>query len=407
VRSISKEHFPACSLLVCANSPLIYVIVIPYPGFLIYLGTVNQTTLNHAMNYRFITPILITHILLCLLACNRENKTSADNDDNTSKVKLLEKDFIFGDDRPFAQCHASTVLRTDDGKFLVAWFGGTHEKHDDVGIWLSKGQPGNWSTPSEVAKIREDAHWNPVLFKDLSGSITLFFKVGKTIDFWETWYKVSKDNGQTWSEAKELVPGDKGGRGPVRNKPIILSDGTWLAPASNELNKVWNAFVDRSEDGGRTWVESEFVQLKRDSAFGEGVIQPALWESAPGKVHMLLRSSAGVICRSDSDDYGKTWSPVYKTDLPNPNSGIDVTRLEDKTLVLIFNPDNNNWGSRSPICLAISRDNGKTWDRAAELDRGAEEDEFSYPSIISFGDTVAVTYTWKRQRIAFWLGKII
>src|SRR3546814_13002149 len=67
--------------------------------------------------------------------------------------------------------------------------------------------------------------------------------------------------------------------------------------------------------------------LKRDSAFGEGVIQPALWESAPGKVHMLLRSSAGVICRSDSEDYGKTWSPVYKTDLPNPNSGIDATKL--------------------------------------------------------------------------------
>ena len=51
---------------------------------------------------------------------------------------MLAKDFIFGDDRPFAQCHASTVLRTDDEKFLVAWFGGTHEKHDDVGIWVAR-----------------------------------------------------------------------------------------------------------------------------------------------------------------------------------------------------------------------------------------------------------------------------
>lgn len=317
------------------------------------------------------------------------------------QIEVVSKDFIFGDHRPFPQCHASTVLRTDDGKFLVAWFGGTREKHPDVGIWLSKGKPGHWSTPVEIAKIREDAHWNPVLFRDPSGTITLFFKVGKEIDFWETWYKVSNDDGETWSEARELVPGDRGGRGPVRNKPIVLSNGTWLAPASNELQEVWNAFVDRSEDAGKTWVESDFLKVNRDSILEEGVIQPALWESESGKVHMLLRSSTGVICRSDSEDYGKTWSPVYKTTLPNPNSGIDVTRLEDNTLVLIFNPASENWGARSPISAAASRDNGYTWDPILELERGDVEDEFSYPSVISFSDTVVVTYTWKRERIAF------
>ncbi len=354
-------------------------------------------------NFSICVITLASSVLLA--ACNsKQDKTKEEM--SAATIKEIKSGYIFGDDRPFAQCHASTVLRTDDGKFLVAWFGGTYEKHDDVGIWLSKGTPGNWSAPKEVAKIREDAHWNPVLFKDPSGAITLFFKVGKVIDFWETWVKVSRDNGDTWSEAKELVPGDKGGRGPVRNKPIVLSNGTWLAPASNELKGVWNAFVDRSEDGGKTWTESEFVKLERDSSFGEGVIQPTLWESEPGKVHMLLRSSAGVICRSDSEDYGKTWSPVYKTDMPNPNSGIDVTKLEDNTLVLIFNPDDENWGSRSPISLAVSKDNGHTWDPVIELDRGDVEDEFSYPSVISFGDTVAVTYTWKRQRIAFWMGKI-
>lgn len=360
------------------------------------------------MKHQYFSALKITAICIGILTgCNSKTKMADDNM-NTNTVIKVAHDFVFGDDRPFPQCHASTVLRTADEKFLVAWFGGTHEKHDDVGIWLSKGEPGNWSAPVEVAKIREDAHWNPVLFQDPSGEIILFFKVGKTIDFWETWYKVSSDNGATWSEAKDLVAGDKGGRGPVRNKPVVLSDGSWLAPASNELNKVWNAFVDRSEDGGKTWNTSEFLEVNRDSIVGEGVIQPALWESAPGKVHMLLRSSAGVICRSDSEDYGKTWSPVYKTTLPNPNSGIDVTKLENNTLVLIFNPDDKNWGSRSPVSLAVSNDNGYTWDPVIELERGSddEDDEFSYPSVISFGDTLAVTYTWQREKIAFWLGVV-
>lgn len=322
-------------------------------------------------------------------------------------ILQIQHGFVFGDERQFGQAHASTILRTKDHQYLVAWFGGTHEKHDDVGIWLSKGKPGNWSAPIEVAKIRDDAHWNPVLFRT-PDEIILFFKVGKTIDLWETWVMTSVDEGVTWSAARELVPGDQGGRGPVRNKPIVLSDGTWLAPASDEKKEVWNAFVDISHDAGKTWTRSPFLELNRDSIPGEGVIQPTLWESAPGKVHMLLRSSAGVICRSDSKDYGKTWTPVYKTKLPNPNSGIDLTVVgpaEKQTLVLVYNNSTGNWSDRFPISLILSHDNGHTWESGIDIETGSGEDEFSYPSIISYGDTVALTYTWKRQRVAFWEGK--
>lgn len=316
-------------------------------------------------------------------------------------VTSLASDFVFGDVRAFAQAHASTLARTADGKFLVAWFGGTHEKHDDVGIWLTKGVPGSWSTPIEVAKVREDPHWNPVLFSGSSGEITLYFKVGKTIDNWETWVMKSSDNGESWTTPAELVKGDRGGRGPVRNKPIQLSDGTLLAGASKETGGVWDAFVDRSEDGGNSWSKSGFLPIDRTVVTGEGIIQPTLWESAPGKVHMLLRSSAGFVCRSDSDDGGVTWSPVYATALPNPNSGIDLTRLSSGWLALAFNNSSGNWGPRTPLSLAVSTDNGTTWPTIADIDSGTEGEEFSYPAIISYGDTVAVTYTWKRQRIAF------
>lgn len=351
--------------------------------------------------------ILIFTLLLAMtmLSCGKRTRsTSLVPSMKPDSLIAITKDFVFGDDRPFAQCHASTLVRTDDNNFLIAWFGGTREKHDDVGIWLSKGVPGKWSRPIEVVKLREDAHWNPVLFKTPSGTIILYFKVGRIIDEWETWFMTSHDQGSSWTVAQELVPGDKGGRGPVRNKPIILSNGTWLAPASNEKNDTWNAFVDRSEDEGNTWKASPFLSLNRDSIPGEGIIQPTLWESAPGKVHMLLRSSSGFICRSDSEDFGKTWSDVYKTTVPNPNSGIDLTKLEDGTLILVYNRDGRNWGARRPLSIAVSQDNGKTWKPSMDIETGNEGDEFSYPSIISFGDTVALTYTWKRQRIGFWMG---
>lgn len=360
------------------------------------------------MQKRLMFVSVLSVVAFVLLMGMNANRVSVSHHDDGSPVsfQLLAAEHVFGNERPFPQCHASTLVRTGDHKFLIAWFGGTHEKHNDVGIWLSKGNPGAWSAPVEIAKLREEPHWNPVLFKTPGGEIILYFKVGRTIDTWETWYMITADDGKTWSEAKELVPGDRGGRGPVRNKSIILSNGTWLAPASNELNRVWNAFVDRSEDKGKTWKATSFIPLDRSVITGEGVIQPTLWESKPGHVHMLLRSSAGVICRSDSKDYGKVWSLVYKTTLPNPNSGIDLTKLSDGTLVLIFNKDSKNWGARQPVSMAISKDNGLTWPYTTDLETGVRGDEFSYPAVISYGDTVAGTYTWKRQSVAFWMGTV-
>ncbi len=343
-------------------------------------------------------------ILVLFISCTGKKKFSHEEERKAVKVQAeshLVKDFVFGDDRPFAQCHASTLVKLKPEGFLIAWFAGTAEKNPDVGIWMSKGKPGNWSKPVQLAKVRQDAHWNPVLFRAPSGEIYLFFKVGKTIDKWETWVMISQDEGETWSKAHELVPGNQGGRGPVKNKPIVLSDGTWIAGASDESGKYWEVFVDRSQDNGKSWQATGYLEMDHANLKGKGVIQPTLWESEPGKVHMLVRSSEGYIYRSDSEDYGKTWTPLYKTDLPNPNSGIDLAKMADGTLILAYNPDSKNWGARAPLTLALSFDNGNTWPRQLDIEKGGEDDEFSYPSIISWDESFAVVYTWQRQRVGF------
>lgn len=342
---------------------------------------------------------------LIVLAFIVQSCNHSGNSDTSNKAEiandLVVKEFLFGDDEPYPECHASTVLHLEGDNYLAAWFGGTKEKDDDVGIWLTKGEPGKWRKTIEVAKINNDAHWNPVLFKAPDGKIYLYFKVGKTIPDWQTYVKVSEDEGETWSDAEEMIKGDIGGRGPVRCKPIVLSNGTWLAGASNEQG-LWNTFFDRSEDNGETWEATSYVELDRDEITGKGIIQPTIWESTPGEVHALLRSTSGSICRTDSKDYGKTWSKVYKIDLPNPNSGIDVTKLSDGTLLLIYNPTDQNWGSRGKLSLALSFDNGNTWTKKLEVENSEEKAEFSYPAIINHDGKIALTYTWNRKKIAFW-----
>ena len=117
---------------------------------------------------------------------------------------------------------------------------------------------------------------------------------------------------------------------------------------------------------------------------------------------MLMRSSSGNICRSDSPDCGRTWSPIYRTELPNNNSGLDLARLYDGTLALVCNPVAEN--TRTPLALLLSFDNGHTWPRRLDIETGPGE--YSYPAIVPTQVGMAITYTWKRERIAFWMGSV-
>ncbi|MBX3051128.1 MAG: exo-alpha-sialidase [Caldilineaceae bacterium] len=311
----------------------------------------------------------------------------------------MQIEHIFSDERPFASCHASSLIERDDGGFLVVWFGGSRESADDVAIWSAqRGVTGGWSAPRLVAKAEESAHWNPVIFRAEEGGVHLWFKVGPQIPAWRTYTAVSWDGGRSWSDPAPLVPGDAGGRGPVKNKPILLADGAWLAGASLETRTHWDAFVDRSEDSGVTWQATPLIPLDRTRCGGKGVIQPTLWESAPGQVHMLLRSTCGRVCRSDSADGGRSWSEIVPTDLPNNNSGLDVARMADGRLALICNPVEDR--ARTPLSVLISADNGQSWPERIDLE--TEPGEYSYPAIIpTAAGGLAATYTWRRERIAW------
>lgn len=312
------------------------------------------------------------------------------------------KEYLFEEDRPFLSCHASTLIVLPGGDVLASYFGGTKEKDNDVAIWTSRRVNGCWQPPVKVADQEGIPHWNPVLFRNDDGIVYLYYKVGFEIRDWVTMVIQSEDEGHTWSVPKPLVEGDAGGRGPVKNKPITLSDKTIVAPAS--LEPQWDCFVDLSYDGGETWERSETVPLDHSQLFGRGIIQPTVWESAPGHVHMLTRSTEGAMYRSDSFDGGKTWSPAKRTGIPNNNSGFDLVKLENGTLVMIYNPvrpePEKIKGLRTPVVLRQSKDNGHTWENEYLLDQGISQ--YSYPAIVADGNDVYATYTWRRQRIAFW-----
>jgi len=310
---------------------------------------------------------------------------------------IVASEFIF-ETAPFASAHASTIVETRDG-LVSAWFGGTREGAEDVGIWLSRQVRGAWTSPLEVATgVQADGTrypcWNPVLSEMPDRTLSLFYKVGPSPQRWWGVVRSSGDSGRNWSDARRLPDGILG---PIKNKPMRLADGTIVSPSSTESPERpsrWRVHFERSDDGGRTWTTVSPPAATGDAAVQIDAIQPSILVHQDGRLQAVGRTRSQRIFDTWSSDQGRTWTPLALTNLPNPNSGIDAVTLADHRHLVVYN---HATSGRTPLNVAISRD-GRTWDAALVLER--EPGEYSYPAVVQGVDgQVHVTYTWKRLRI--------
>lgn len=173
----------------------------------------------------------------------------------------------------------------------------------------------------------------------------------------------------------------------------IRRERQWSAPrliAKISDEPHWNPGLARASDGSlrlyfKTGIHPDasrnWLMISRD----EG----ATWEDA----------------QPPGDSSQPPLGPVIETDLPHPNTGLNLAKLDDGVLALVFNPcPPEAPPARSPLAIALSFDNGRTWPRRLDIETGPGE--FSYPAIIATRTGMAITYTWNRTRIGFWHGSI-
>ncbi len=316
----------------------------------------------------------------------------------------IAREFIFTT-APFASSHASTVVQLKSGDLMAAWFGGTAEGKPDVAIWGAIRDAKGWSAPTELVREPNTPCWNPVLFYTHDGRLWLYYKFGPNVWSWTGARRFSTDDGKTWSPVEHLPAGILG---PVRAKPFVESSGTILSGTSVESYQAWAAWIERSTDDGQTWTKhgpltypaigAPPVNPPANADGTSGIIQPVVIPYGSKYLRLYARATENIghIVSADSTDDGLTWTAIHTLDLPNPNSAIDVVRLKDGRIVLVYN---NTPHGRTPLNLAISNDGEHFHDFAVLED---EPGEYSYPAMIQEADgSLAITYTWQRTRIRF------
>ena len=320
-----------------------------------------------------------------------------------SRIPGLISEALIVKEAHFKECHASTICETTRG-LVTAWVGGFEEDKLDNSIWTSFHDGLRWSTPNQVANGVQHRGlryrcWNPVLYQPPGdGPTLLFFKVGPSPSEWWGEMMVSYDRGRTFVDRRRLPEQIDG---PVGSKPMLLAADDRLLCGSSTGGAGWRVHFESVPliEGmpHEPWLRTG--PINKPSEFN--AIQPTFLTHADGRIQVLCRTKEGMIATSSSTDGGESWSPMEKTELPNPNSAIDAVTLVDGRHLLVYNPQGNDVPElvgRNTLALASS-DDGSNWTRLAYLDH-EKDAEFCDPAVIESSDgLIHVTYIWKRRSI--------
>jgi hypothetical protein len=180
--------------------------------------------------------------------------------------------------------------------------------------------------------------------------------------------RISRDETQTWSEPIDCIP-DKVGYFVLNNDRVIqLENGRIILPLSlhESPDMPWSdgglLLTYFSDDRGNSWHAGETISNPDSVVLQE----PGLIVLNDGKIMMFIRTDAGVQYISHSQDNGYSWTPAGPSNIPSPLSPASIKRIPSTGDLLMA--WNNNGGAneaiagkRTPFNVAISKDEGKTW----------------------------------------------
>ncbi|MGB7158812.1 MAG: sialidase family protein [Tepidisphaeraceae bacterium] len=220
----------------------------------------------------------------------------------------------------------------------------------------------------------------------------------------------SKDDGRTWSEPKFIDTKDmpfSNLEGPT-DAPIEMPDGSIImgvigySPKGDVGNRA--AVMIRSEDKGQTWKYLSTMASDPGGKLG-GFMEPGIVRTKTGRIVTGLRNHGpdNAIWTTYSDDDGKTWAPVKKTDMIG--HPVDLVQLSDGRLMATYGIRTQH-ALPAGVRACFSSDNGETWDVRTEVQirKDFTNWDIGYPESIELPDGRVLTVYYYNLFNKYFLG---
>lgn len=289
----------------------------------------------------------------------------------------------------------ASVCKKDENDYLVVATG--YGKYDDFAFSELVNLDLNITTKKftamslfqeNLAKIQTGG--NSLL--KISDKVILSFFFGKeSIKDINIYMKSSADNGVTWSSPRMINTIKDVYQHSANNRAVLLSSGRILLPmAIGGTDSSNYIFCYYSDDNGDTWQSSKMYYTKNNLLY-----EPCIQELGNGKLLMTIRNSSGKIIFATSNDKGLTWGDFEKSTINSPDAPSTIAKIPGKNeLVLIWNNNERifDYQNRSPLSLAISKDEGKTWKYLFDVENRVNVGAY-YPTINFTNSKMLITYT--------------
>ncbi|MCK5701907.1 MAG: exo-alpha-sialidase, partial [Cyclobacteriaceae bacterium] len=174
---------------------------------------------------------------------------------------------------------------------------------------------------------------------------------------------------------------------------VRLKSGRIIFPTSlhktpdSETTNIGKIRCYYSDDDGKTWMKGMDASNPENATTQE----PGLIELTDGKLMLFCRTESGTQYISHSSDQGESWTPLKPSNIKSPLSPASIERIPHTgDLLLIWN---NNYrpiydgGNRTPFNLAISKDEGITWEKIKQIESDPNG-WYCYTAIEFVGDHV-------------------
>lgn len=275
-----------------------------------------------------------------------------------------------------------------DGRHLLIYtrFSGGGSDHDRADL-VSRHSPDGgitWSDEEKVVVPNEGGLnvMSVSLLRLQDGRLALFYLEKNALTDCRPVLRFSTDEGATWSSVTRIIPDRDTGYFVMNNDRVIqLGDGRLLAPLALHHRPDWEkpdwngaVGVYYSDDNGSTWSKSPGWKQAQNAAGGRVATQePGLVELTDGRVLMHIRTGAGELYQCHSSDRGLSWSDPVPMGVHSPQSPATIERVPGTgTLAMVWNDHSalpaDQRKLRTPLSLALSKDEGRTWSPATVLE---------------------------------------